>query len=244
MRVTNSWVLAANATCPGSDSPRMRATWPCALGTTVPKTWSHLVSVRVAESRQYCAWPACVASGQGWWLCAEKWRRPGFAWKKVRKWDASIPLFCRQCEFEAHEHLVGHGIGRGPGAFADLVLQALHRELALDDAHAVGLLEREGRHHVLRRTLDGERARGLVAVATQRFHRRGDEARLGKRRHVEPGLSLGLVVALVGAEVDGAQLDLELGLRRLRMLRVEGHRGVEAVERPLDGNVHLGRDES
>ena len=51
-RVTNSWVLGANATWRGSERPSSRATWACAAGRTLPKTCAHLRSASVAESDQ------------------------------------------------------------------------------------------------------------------------------------------------------------------------------------------------
>src|SRR5260221_5663211 len=108
-----------------------------------------------------------------------------------------ISLLGWECETEADEPLVGHGLRVCPRPLADLVLQALHRELALDGAHAGGLGHGEGRDHLLARALDGERAARLELAAAQRLHRRGDELRFREALDVEPYPSPRLGLALV-----------------------------------------------
>src|SRR5205085_1887184 len=109
-RVTNSCVLGAKAISFGAGAPMRRATCACACGTTSAKTRSaHLRSASAAESFQYCACAASVASGHGWWLCAAKCRRFGSAARKREKCSPSIARsgILDRFHVDAQEHVVG-----------------------------------------------------------------------------------------------------------------------------------------
>src|SRR5690606_31219466 len=56
-------------------------------------------------------------------------------------------------------------------------------------------------------------------------------------------LALRFRVRVRGTRIDGGEVHLELGLRRLGLLRVEGDGGVEALEAALHGHAHLLDDE-
>src|SRR5687767_10398312 len=217
MRETNSCVLGANATWRASDRPSRRATCPCARGSTSPSTRSHLRSRSAAESSQYAAWAAWVASGQGWWLCAAKCSRPGSAWRLREKCSASIGAFEALVpvglDVDAQQHVVGErgdGVLDAPVAALDVgdELAAAHRLLVHRVVAAIEVLDIEG--HRLRDPLHREVALHRLEPLALEIELASLEGDGGVRRRMEEVLGADVLLELVQAGVDRHGIDAHL----------------------------------